>query len=311
LAIGELSDSHLGVIEREYEALRRRRAYQEPRLAQQFHLADLSDFLKTAPSELRFEINFARDMVGEGKWKEFGTKRAESTIIVDGEFTNPGAKGNTQSIVKMNSLDTLLTWRAFEGPRDHEHAGATDAYSYTVMPRSTNTVKLIPDLTVRVLELEQRRTKLGGDIGTVRVDLRNVEQLRFQAHSEGFEVVVDEPTQRGGTNKGLHPLGYFILGAASCFLTQFARVAIIRKLKIDTMEMTARAHYDRTKLRRFTDIIYDVRLTGDESRKKVLDLLHEAENRCFAHQSLRQSVPLTTNLSLNGTLITSSIVSKE
>lgn len=173
---------------------------------------------------------------------------------------------------------------------------------------NTYPMKTIPELNAAVLGLEKQRTKVGGDIGTVRIDLTNIEQMRYEAKSEGFTLTVDEPVRRGGTNKGLHPLGYFILGAASCFLTQFARVTIIKNMKIDTMEMTATAHYDRSKLRRFTDIIYDVRLTGSESKENTIELLHEAQNRCFAHQSLKQTVPLTTNLSLNGIRIASSTV---
>lgn len=169
-------------------------------------------------------------------------------------------------------------------------------------------MKTIPELTDAVLDLEKKRAKIGGDIGTVRVDLKHIEQMRHEAVSEGFTLTVDEPVLRGGTNQALHPLGYFILGAASCFLTQFARLTIIKKMKIDTLEMTARAHYDRSTLRRFTEIIYEVRLVGPESKERAIELLHEAESRCFVHQSLRQTVPLTTNLSLNGTHIISSTV---
>jgi len=172
-------------------------------------------------------------------------------------------------------------------------------------------VKTIPELIPAVIELEKQRGKPGGDIGTVRVDLTSVEQMRLEAETEGFKLSVDEPRQRGGTNVGLHPLGYFVLGAASCFLTQFARVTILKNQKIDSMEMTARAHYDRSKLRRFTDIIYEVRLLGSESEERAIELLHEAEDRCFTHQSLRRAVPLTTILSLNGKRIAISTLGPE
>ena len=74
MGLGELSEPHLQAIGREYEALRRRKAYQEPRLTHRFVQSDLTPSLKTAPRELGFEVNFARDQVGEDKWKEYGTQ---------------------------------------------------------------------------------------------------------------------------------------------------------------------------------------------------------------------------------------------
>jgi hypothetical protein len=74
LGLGQLSEPHLQAIGREYEDLRRRKAYQEPRLTHRFVQSDLASALKTAPHELGFEVNFARDQVGEDKWKEYGTQ---------------------------------------------------------------------------------------------------------------------------------------------------------------------------------------------------------------------------------------------
>ncbi len=172
-------------------------------------------------------------------------------------------------------------------------------------------MKTIPELSEAVLRLEDQRSKLGRQIGTVRIDLRNEEQMRHEAKAHDFILMVDEPPERGGTNMGLHPLGYFVLGCASCFLTQLARTTIIRNYKIDTLEMTALAHYDRGELRRFTDIVYNVRLTGSETKEKAIRLLHEAEERCFVHQTLKFALPLTSNLSLNGEDIASHTVGVE
>ena len=152
---------------------------------------------------------------------------------------------------------------------------------------------------------EVRRQSLGRDVGTKRVDIKQVEQLRHEASAHGFNLTIDEPEERGGTHKGLDPLGYFITGAASCFLNQFARTVIIRDLNVDTLEMTARAHYDMAKTRDFSDFIYDVRLTGKESKENVTELLYEAESRCFVHNTLKKAIPLTSNVYLNGELITS------
>jgi hypothetical protein len=52
MALGQVSESHLQAIEREYEGLRRKKAYQEPRLTHRLFLSDLAPFLKAAPGEL-------------------------------------------------------------------------------------------------------------------------------------------------------------------------------------------------------------------------------------------------------------------
>jgi putative redox protein len=166
-------------------------------------------------------------------------------------------------------------------------------------------MKTVPQLKDTVIKLEEQRPTIGNNIGTVRVDVKNVEQVRNEAILRGFSVTVDEPVERGGTNSGPGSLNYFVLGAASCFLTQMVKVSMIKNLKIDSMEITARAHTDTVKTRKFLDVIYDVRMTGDEAKEKLVDLLHEAEDRCFVHQTLKSSIPLTSNLSLNGTQIAS------
>jgi DNA primase len=70
----QTSEPHIQIIEKEYEALRRRKAYQEPRITHRFSHSDLASYLKTAQGELALDINFSRDMIGEEKWKEYGNQ---------------------------------------------------------------------------------------------------------------------------------------------------------------------------------------------------------------------------------------------
>ena len=74
LTLDRVSDPHLQAIEREYESLRRRRAYNEPRLVKRFRRSDFDSIRKTATGKLSIEIDFTRDAVGEEKWKEYGNQ---------------------------------------------------------------------------------------------------------------------------------------------------------------------------------------------------------------------------------------------
>lgn len=168
-------------------------------------------------------------------------------------------------------------------------------------------MKVIPELKETLVKTQfvpqDQRTKIGRNVGTVRVDIKNVEQLRHVAESREFKYEIDEPPERGGTNAGLNPLGFFLIGAASCFLNQLVKVAIVEDLKLDNMEVTARGHYNLHTgggIYEFTDIVYDVKMDGSESKESLEELLKKGEDRCFVHNTLKKAIPLTTNISLNG-----------
>jgi len=137
--------------------------------------------------------------------------------------------------------------------------------------------------------------------GAERVDLRRVEHLKVEVKKRHFTFYVDEPAERGGTDQGPNPLAYFIAGAASCLMNQFLTDAIYRGVTLADVEMTARGHFDRRMGGTFKEIIYDLRLTSPSTKEDVLSLAKEAEELCYAHQTLRKAgVKMTTNIFLNG-----------
>lgn len=161
-------------------------------------------------------------------------------------------------------------------------------------------LKTIPELREAVVHPGSEASPIGRPVTTIRIDLKQIEQLKFEAKTQGgFTIFSDEPTQRGGTNFAPSSLNYFVFGAASCFLSQMTKVCIIKNLRVDGIEITARGHVDRTK-RKFTDFVYDVRLTGSETKENITELLYKAEEMCFVHQTLKDAIPVTSNVSSNG-----------
>jgi len=137
--------------------------------------------------------------------------------------------------------------------------------------------------------------------GAERVDLRRVDHLKVEARKRHFVFYVDEPADRGGTDQGPNPLAYFIAGAAACLINQFLTDAIYRGVTLDDLEMAARGQFDRRMGGAFKEIIYDLRLTSPSSKEDILSLAREAEEMCYAHQTLRKAgVKMTTNIFLNG-----------
>jgi len=133
-----------------------------------------------------------------------------------------------------------------------------------------------------------------------RVDIRGVKHLKFEARKRPFRFTIDEPPERGGTDEGPNLLAYFIAGAASCLMNQYAVLAIARDVPIDDLAVTARGHFDRVLGGSFKEIIYDLRISSEASRETILDLSREAERMCYAHNTLSKAgVKMVTYLFLN------------
>ena len=159
-------------------------------------------------------------------------------------------------------------------------------------------------LTATIKEHVKKRHKADDReflLGAERVDLRRVDHLKVEARKRDFVFYVDEPEDRGGTDQGPNPLAYFIAGAASCLINQLLTDAIYRGVVLEDVEMVARGNFDRRMGGAFTEVIYDLRLTSPSSKEDILSLATEAEEMCYAHQTLRKAgVKMTTNIFLNG-----------
>jgi len=137
--------------------------------------------------------------------------------------------------------------------------------------------------------------------GAERVDVKLIKHLKFEARKRHFTFTIDEPPKRGGTDGGPNPLAYFIAGAASCLLNQYAVLAIARDIPIPDLEVTARGHFDRSLGGSFNEVIYDLRLSSKAPDEAILNLSTEAERMCYAHNTLKKAgVRMVTNLFLNG-----------
>lgn len=159
----------------------------------------------------------------------------------------------------------------------------------------------IPDST-RVVRSEdrERRSLSEPKIGTQRIDVELVEQLCFKASFGSFNFTIDEPPERGGTNRGLPPLAHFVAGAASCLMTQYAKLAIVKSVPLTSMKTVARGHFDRRMGGAFTDVIYEIAIESPSSEDEIREIAQEAESMCYAHNTLKKTVRMQTMLTLNG-----------
>ena len=63
--------------------------------------------------------------------------------------------------------------------------------------------------------------------------------------------------------------------------------------------MLARAHND-SEARIFTDVIYQIDLTGSLSEADAETVTKAASERCFVENTIAKSLPITSEVSLNG-----------
>jgi uncharacterized OsmC-like protein len=137
--------------------------------------------------------------------------------------------------------------------------------------------------------------------GSERVDLRRVDHLTLEVRKRDFAFTVDEPPERGGLDKGPNPLAYFMAGAAACLMNQYLTDAIYRGVKLDDIALVARGHFDRRMGGAFTEMVYDIKLSSPSPKDQVSSLAKEAEEMCYAHNTLKKAgVKMTTNIFLNG-----------
>ena len=86
---------------------------------------------------------------------------------------------------------------------------------------------------------------------------------------------------------------------------QYTSLVIGKDIPIDNMKVTTRAHHSQES-RSFKDMIFQVYLEGSCSEEQAQNLAREASARCFVENTLNKSIPVTTELHLNGKKILTS-----
>jgi len=139
---------------------------------------------------------------------------------------------------------------------------------------------------------------------TVAIDIDAGTGLAYRAHRQGLEdrvMLIDEPARRGGTNTGPAPLTYFVAGLGSCLLNQYIRLAVAWDLDLDFTGATVKGGFSRDVGGSFESFTQEILADGSASKDDIRKLTDSAGDYCYTHATLRQAVPMTTILQLNGT----------
>jgi len=156
--------------------------------------------------------------------------------------------------------------------------------------------------------IEHREKALKSDdpnflLGTTRVDVTLLEDVKSVATMGGFTWSSDEPPDRGGANTAPNPLSYFVSGLGLCQMVHFAREAVLMEIPLDSIKNTVRGRFSRVPPRLYKEFIYDLRIESPAAPERIKEMVEVGERNCFVSNTLSKAAKLTGNIYLNGVQI--------
>lgn len=122
-----------------------------------------------------------------------------------------------------------------------------------------------------------------------------------------FVVYSDEGLQLGGGNSAPTPIGYFLLGAGFCTLTQLSRYSEMMKVDIKSARIVVRSRF-RTEGSVLKETIkgsaqgfeIDIEVESDDPPERVAAVVRNAEAGCFVMQAIKNPTEVRKIVRLNG-----------
>jgi putative redox protein len=110
---------------------------------------------------------------------------------------------------------------------------------------------------------------------------------RCRVKAAGFELLVDEPENDGGTGTGPMPTEYFLAAMASCYALALRWSAGKRGVDLPDLAVTATGTYDGP---RFSRLVLDVATSAPAD--VVAPLIHPALRVCYVSNTIATSPPI-------------------
>ena len=143
--------------------------------------------------------------------------------------------------------------------------------------------------------------------GTARADAALVGDQLSEARVRNYNLFCDEPASIGGTNKGPNPLEFFMASVCFCENVTFARYAALAGLEVDSLETTARGHWDRRGQGEFAgidpafkDFVVETRVASNAPLEKIAEVVRITHKRCPMHATITKVGRVEDRLFVNG-----------
>ncbi|KIT15418.1 OsmC family protein [Jannaschia aquimarina] len=147
---------------------------------------------------------------------------------------------------------------------------------------------------------------------TAEATTRQKKQGEVQVNIPGFSPVrlyCDEQTPVGD-DTAPPPLAFMCAGIGFCLMTHLTDIYTARGIAVKGLRLEQRVKF-RTNLATMRELGHStdgamehiethVLIDSDEPQERIRDLMEEAENACMAHFALRNPIPWSSRLVLNG-----------
>lgn len=134
---------------------------------------------------------------------------------------------------------------------------------------------------------------------TVKAVVQKKNGIAVEAQSGGFKVLIDKPTESGGTNTGMNPAQLLLCTLGGCQAMSIAASAgkygvDIENLSIELEgDMDPNASMDSSNSRTgYQDIRFNVHIKSNSPESKVRQLVEYVGKTCPMGDSIKNGVPI-------------------
>ncbi|EOH94309.1 OsmC family protein [Enterococcus pallens] len=140
----------------------------------------------------------------------------------------------------------------------------------------------------------------------LKAEVESVGGLQLKCSSRGFEFLIDEPENVGGTNQAMNPLEALLcsLGACKMMVARFFYQTHHIQLKTMKVELLGEIDSDRLKGKPnvkvgFSKIITNYTIEADNSQAEIEEFINFIERTCPVKDTIVNSPEMETHLSFH------------
>jgi len=130
------------------------------------------------------------------------------------------------------------------------------------------------------------------------------EGLTFEAKTRNFTLLIDEPQNLGGMDKGPNPVEYLLFALGGCLGIVIQVVAKEMNININSLKINLKGDLnplrfmgkDFSERAGYKRIKVEVDIKSDSPREKIEELLKKVEERCPISDNIRNVTPVEISL---------------
>jgi uncharacterized OsmC-like protein len=124
----------------------------------------------------------------------------------------------------------------------------------------------------------------------ISLTLEQVAPTAMQLSNDKFTIVVDRPTEKGGSGLGFMGGQYLLIGIGGCFCSTLFAAAQSRNIEIEGLSVHVVATVSEALPKRFTKVNLEVSYTTCTDKQAFNKLLTIAEKGCISVNTIKSGL---------------------